>query len=189
MPAKLRLQRHGKKGKAYFHIVVADSRAKRDGKFIEKIGIYNPISNPATIELNIDRAIYWLNNGAQPTDTTRAILSYKGAIYKNHLNKGVAKGALTQAQADAKFEKWLQEKEAKVQAKKDKLTKQSAEDRKKQLAAEVEQSQAKARLILEKQSEISHAVKEEVAHEEAPVVEAEAPVVEASNEEEQPSAE
>ena len=99
MSVKIRLQRHGKKGKPFFHIVVADARARRDGKFIEKIGTYNPVTNPAIIELNVDSAVKWLNNGAQPTDTARAILSYKGALYKKHLQGGVAKGAFDEAEA------------------------------------------------------------------------------------------
>ena len=117
MPVKIRLQRHGKKGKPFFHIVVADSRARRDGRFIEKLGTYNPITNPATIELNVDSAVQWLNNGAQPTDTARAILSYKGALYKKHLQGGVAKGAFDQAEAEKRFNAWLDTKESKVQGK------------------------------------------------------------------------
>ena len=114
MPAKIRLQRHGKKGKPFYHIVIADGRAPRDGRFIEKIGTYNPITNPADIVLDIEKAIEWLNNGAQPTDTVRTILSYKGVLYKNHLLKGVKKGAMTEEQAEAKFQAWLNEKEAKI---------------------------------------------------------------------------
>src|SRR5690606_35954752 len=102
MSVKIRLQRHGKKGKPFYWVVAADARAKRDGRFLEKIGIYNPNTNPATIDLNIDAAVKWLFNGAQPTDTARAILSYKGALLKHHLNGGFRKGALTQEQADAK---------------------------------------------------------------------------------------
>ena len=118
MPVKIRLQRHGKKGKPFYWVVAADSRSKRDGKFLEKIGTYNPNTNPATIDLNLDSAVKWLFNGAQPTDTARAILSYKGALLKHHLEGGVRKGALTQEQADAKLEKWLEEKAGKVDAKK-----------------------------------------------------------------------
>ncbi|MBL7925054.1 MAG: 30S ribosomal protein S16 [Bacteroidia bacterium] len=121
MPTKIRLQRHGKKGKPFFHIVVADGRAPRDGRFIERIGSYNPISNPATIDIDTDRAADWMMKGAQPTDTTRAILSYKGVLYRVHLNKGVEKGKLTQEQADAKFEAWLQEKAGKIESKKKKI--------------------------------------------------------------------
>ncbi|MBE9484634.1 MAG: 30S ribosomal protein S16, partial [Bacteroidetes bacterium] len=114
MPAKIRLQRRGRKARPFYHIVIADGRAPRDGKFIEKIGTYNPIVEPADIQLNFDRALYWLQSGAQPTDTVRTILSFKGVMYKNHLLKGVKKGALTEEQAEAKFQAWLSEKEAKA---------------------------------------------------------------------------
>lgn len=122
MPVKIRLQRHGKKGKPFFHIVAADVRTKRDGRYIEKFGSYNPNTNPATIEIDNERALYWLQNGAQPTDTAKAILSYRGVIYRNHLLKGVAKGAFDMAEADKRYENWLSEKEAKIQAKRDKLS-------------------------------------------------------------------
>ena len=118
MPVKIRLQRHGKKGKPFYWIVAADSRAKRDGKYLEKIGTYNPNTNPATINLDVDSSVKWLQNGAQPTDTARAILSYKGALLKNHLVGGVRKGALTEEQAEEKFNAWVAEKEGKVDAKK-----------------------------------------------------------------------
>ena len=122
MPVKIRLARHGKKGYAFYHIVVADSRAPRDGKFIEKIGTYNPNTNPATIDLNFDKALDWLQKGAQPTDTCRAILSYKGVMYKKHLLGGVAKGAFDEATANARFDKWMSEKAAKISAKTQKVT-------------------------------------------------------------------
>ena len=118
MPVKIRLQRHGKKGKPFFWIVAADSRAKRDGRFLEKLGIYNPTTNPATIDINVDKSVKWLQNGAQPTETAKAILSYKGVLLKNHLAGGVRKGALTQEQADEKFNAWVEEKEGRVVAKK-----------------------------------------------------------------------
>ena len=121
MAVKIRLARHGKKNYAYFHIVVADSRAPRDGRLIETLGTYDPNTNPAKIQLDAERTLYWLNNGAQPTLTTRRLLSYKGVLLKKHLYEGVAKGALTQEQADAKWDAWMQEKEAKVVAKKGKL--------------------------------------------------------------------
>jgi len=124
---KLRLRRQGRKGKPFYYIVAADARAPRDGRFIERIGSYNPNTNPATIDLNLDDAVRWLGNGAVPTDTCRAILSYKGAMYKHHLNKGVNKGALTQDQADEKFNAWLSEKESKVSAKLDSISKSAAE--------------------------------------------------------------
>lgn len=128
MATRIRLARHGKKGKPFFHIVIADTRSPRDGRFIEKVGTYNPTSNPAVIDIDFDKTLSWVEKGAQPTETCRAILSYKGILYKNHLNKGVKKGALTQEQADAKFEKWIADKEGKITAKISKLDqdKQSA---------------------------------------------------------------
>ena len=136
MPVKIRLQRHGKKGKPFYWIVAADSRAKRDGKYLEKLGVYNPNINPAIIELDVDGAVKWLNNGAQPTDTARAILSYKGALLKKHLAGGVKKGALTEEQAEDKFNTWLEEKAAKVQAKTDGLSKADADAKAAALKAE-----------------------------------------------------
>ena len=113
MPTKIRLQRHGKKRYAYYHVVVADARAPRDGKFIEKLGTYNPNENPARIDISFDRSLHWVKEGAQPTDTVRALLSYKGVMHKDHLDRGVTKGALTQDQADKKFDTWMKEKQAK----------------------------------------------------------------------------
>ncbi|WP_405609420.1 30S ribosomal protein S16 [Polaribacter sp. Asnod1-A03] len=136
MSVKIRLQRHGKKGKPFYWIVAADARAKRDGKYLEKIGTYNPNVNPAIIDLNVDKAVEWLQNGAQPTDTAKNILSYKGAMLKNHLVGGVRKGALTQEQADAKFTVWLEEKNAKISAKEEGLTKAEADAKAKAFAAE-----------------------------------------------------
>jgi small subunit ribosomal protein S16 len=136
MPVKIRLQRHGKKGKPFYWIVAADSRAKRDGRYLKKLGTYNPNTNPATIIVNLEDTITWLEKGAQPTDTTRTILSYKGVMFKHHLNGGVRKGALTQEEADKKFEVWLEEKEAKIQAKKDGLSKDESQARAKRLADE-----------------------------------------------------
>ncbi len=169
MPVKIRLQRHGKKGKPFYWIVAADSRAKRDGKYLEKIGAYNPNTNPATIDLDVDGAVKWLQNGAQPTDTARAILSYKGALLKNHLAGGVKKGALTEEQAEQKFTAWLDEKANKVQAKADGLAQADADA--KAAALEAEKAVNAARIA-------ANTPEEEVA-EEAPEVEAEA-----SNEEE-----
>ena len=136
MPTKMRLQRHGKKNRPFYHIVIADSRAPRDGRFIEKIGTYNPITNPAEINLDIDKALTWLNNGAQPTDTVRAILSYKGVLYKKHLYKGVQKGALTVEEAEAKFQTWLSEKESKIEAKKKDLVESNRHEKKRKIEAE-----------------------------------------------------
>lgn len=155
MPLKLRLQRHGKKRKPFYHIVAADSRAPRDGKFVEKVGTYNPNTNPATIDLNFDRAVHWLTVGAQPTDTCRAILSYKGAMHRVHLNKGVAKGAMTQDQADAKFDKWMSEKEAKVNAKKDGLAKAAADQAAAALKAETEIKEKRAAEYAAKNAELA----------------------------------
>ena len=138
MPVKIRLQRHGKKGKPYFWIVAADARSKRDGKYLEKLGAYNPNTNPATIELNVDGAVKWLQNGAQPTDTARAILSYKGALMKNHLAGGVRKGALTEEQAEEKFNAWMEEKAGLVDTKKDNLAKAQSDAKAKALKAEQE---------------------------------------------------
>ena len=136
MSVKIRLQRHGKKGKPFYWVVAADARSKRDGKYLEKIGTYNPNTNPATVELNLDAAVQWLHNGAQPTDTARAILSYKGALLKHHLDGGIRKGALTQEQADAKLATWLDAKSGKVDAKKDGLTKAQADAKVKAFKAE-----------------------------------------------------
>jgi len=122
MPVKIRLQRHGKKGKPFYWIVAADARSPRDGKYLDKLGVYNPTVNPAQIELDLDGAVKWLQNGAQPTDTVRAILSYKGAMMKNHLAGGVRKGALTEEQAEEKFNAWVEEKSKKVDSKKEKLS-------------------------------------------------------------------
>ena len=136
MPVKIRLQRHGKKGKPYYWIVAADARAKRDGKYLEKLGSYNPNTNPATVELNVDGAVKWLQNGAQPTDTAKNLLSYKGALLKNHLVGGVRKGALTEEQAEEKFNAWLEEKTAKIQAKAEGLSEAEAKVKAEALAAE-----------------------------------------------------
>ena len=138
MPVKIRLERHGKKGKPFYWIVAADVRAKRDGKFLEKLGIYIPNTNPATVEVSLEQTLEWLQNGAQPTNTARTLLSYRGVMYKHHLQGGVRKGALTQEEADKKFDTWLEEKNAKIRAKVDGLTKQADESRKLRLAAEKE---------------------------------------------------
>jgi len=136
MAVKIRLARHGRKQYAFYHIVVANSRAPRDGRYIERIGSYNPNTNPATIDLEFDKALDWLEKGAQPTDTVRAILSYKGVLYKKHLKGGVKKGSFTEEEAEKRFEKWLTEKEAKIQAKKDLISSSVDSKRKNQLEAE-----------------------------------------------------
>ncbi len=153
MPVKIRLQRHGKKGKPFYWIVAADVRAKRDGKFLEKLGIYNPNTNPATVEVNVEQALEWLQNGAQPTNTARTLLSYRGVMYKHHLQGGVSKGALTQEEAEKKFDAWLEEKNAKIQSKVDGLTKQADESRSERLAAEKEISDKRKAAALEAAAE------------------------------------
>jgi small subunit ribosomal protein S16 len=179
MATKMRLQRFGKKGQAYFHIVIADGRAPRDGRFIEKIGTYNPITRPADIQLDFDRALYWAQTGAEPTETVEAILKYTGVAYMHHLLKGVAKGAMTEEQAQAKFEEWKTIKTGKIEsAKKDIGLKSKTED-KKRLEAEVKVNQAKADALAKKlAAEAKKAagvaeVTEEVAEEEAAEVVAE----------------
>lgn len=191
MSVKIRLQRHGKKGKPFYWIVAADARSKRDGKFLEKLGTYNPNTNPATIDLNLDQAVTWLHNGAQPTDTARAILSYKGALMKHHLDGGVRKGALTQEQADAKLAKWLEEKANKVTAKKEGLSKAQEAAKAKALKAEKEANDKRAAAAAEvaKAEEVAE-VAEEAAEEvvaETAVEETVAEVAEAT--EEAPAAE
>ncbi len=136
MPVKIRLQRHGKKGKPFYWIVAADARSKRDGRFLEKLGTYNPNTNPATINIDVDGTVKWLQNGAQPTDTARAILSYKGVMYKNHLLGGVAKGAFSEEDAENKFEEWLVDKNSKIEASSKKIAKSKEDAKAKVLEAE-----------------------------------------------------
>ena len=152
MAVKIRLARHGKKGAPIYHIVAADSRAPRDGRFIEKLGVYNPNTNPATIDLKFDRALDWLLKGAQPTDTCRAILSYKGVLYKKHLLGGVAKGAFSESDAEAKFNKWAEEKQGKIDAKSNKLASDANAAKKAQLAAEAKVKEERAAAIAEKKA-------------------------------------
>lgn len=159
MAVKIRLQRHGKKDFAFFHIVVADSRAPRDGRYIEQIGSYNPNTNPATIVLNSERALAWLNVGAQPTLTTRRILSYEGVLLRKHLAGGVAKGALTQEQADKKFADWKAEHDAKVAGKKQGLDKAAAQAKKAALDAEAKVNEARAEAIAKKKAEAEEAAR------------------------------
>jgi len=179
MSVKIRLQRHGKKQKPFYWVVAADARSKRDGKYLEKIGTYNPNTNPATIDLNLDRAVQWLHNGAQPTDTARAILSYKGALLKHHLDGGVRKGAMTQEQADAKLATWLEAKTGKVDAKKEGLTKAQADAKAKAFKAEqkVNADRIAAAAKAEADAIAATETTEEVAEE--------APAAEESNEETQ----
>ena len=163
MPVKIRLQRHGKKGKPFYWIVAADARSKRDGKYLEKLGTYNPNFNPAKIEINVDGTVQWLQNGAQPTDTAKSILSYKGILLKNHLVGGVRKGALTEEQAEAKFQAWIEDKSTKIDAKKSDLEK--AMDAEKAKIFEAEKAANEARIAA------AVPVVEEVIEEAAPIVE------------------
>jgi small subunit ribosomal protein S16 len=176
MSVKIRLQRHGKKQKPFYWVVAADARSKRDGKYLEKIGTYNPNTNPATIELNLDSAVKWLHNGAQPTDTAKAILSYKGALLKHHLDGGIRKGALTQEQADAKLAAWLEAKAGKVDAKKDGLSKAQADAKAKALKAEKEVNAKRLAAAAQAEADAiaaaTPAVEEEVVAEEEVAVEA-----------------
>lgn len=160
MAVKIRLARHGKRGFAFYHIVAADSRAPRDGKFIEKLGTYNPNTNPATIDLNFERALDWLQKGAQPTDTCRAILSYKGVLYKKHLLGGVAKGAFTESDAEAKFNQWMNEKAGRIEAKTNKLASDAKSAEKARLAAEAKIKEDRAKALEEKKAAAEAAAKE-----------------------------
>ena len=194
MPVKIRLQRHGKKGKPFYWIVAADARSKRDGKYLEKLGTYNPNFNPAKIEINIDGTVQWLQNGAQPTDTAKSILSYKGILLKNHLIGGVRKGALTEDQAEAKFQAWVEEKSSKIDAKKSDLEK--AKDAEKAKIFEAEKAANEARIAISVQTEedvAEEVVADDVVAEEAPateeVVAEEAPATEEVVAEEAPATE
>jgi small subunit ribosomal protein S16 len=203
MATKIRLQRHGKKGYPFYHVVVADSRSKRDGRFIEKLGTYNPNTNPATIDINFDQTLHWVSVGAEMSDTARAILSYKGVLYKNHLVRGMNKGALTEADVEKKFEAWIKDKDAKIAAKSEGLSSSSQKAEKDRLAAEKAKSDARAAEIAAKNTpeveEPAAEATETEVKEEAPAAEAkeeapkeEAPKVEAKEEapkEEAPKAE
>jgi len=168
MAVKIRLARKGRKQKAYYHIVVADSRSPRDGRYIEKIGNYNPVTNPATIELDFDKALGWLQNGALPTETCRAILSYKGVLLKKHLLDGVKKGAFDEAEATRRFEEWMKLNEGKIEAKKSGLEKSMDEELSNKLAAEKKINEARAARLAKKQAEMAAKA---VASESAPVAE------------------
>ena len=183
MPARIRLQRHGKKNQPFYHIVVADGRAPRDGRFIEKLGTYNPMTNPATIELNFDSAVEWVKNGAQPSDTVRRILSYKGVLLRRHLQIGVEKGAISQETADVRFNEWMQAKEAKINSKKNDVENEARNTRKARLEAEKKANETKAAAVAAKRqaaAEAEAAAKAEAeaaenAETEAPAAETEAP--------------
>lgn len=199
MPVKLRLQRHGKKGKPFYWLVAADSRSKRDGRYLEKIGTYNPNTNPAAVNIDNDRALNWLEKGAQPTDTARTLLSYRGIMYKHHLNGGVRKGAFTQEDADKKFEIWLKEKTAKIQSKEEGLSKDQAEAKAKRLEnekatsdkrlADAATAEAEAEAAAKKAVEETPAAEETPATEEASAAEEAPATKEAPATEEAPAAE
>ncbi|MFI3264687.1 MAG: 30S ribosomal protein S16 [Rikenellaceae bacterium] len=163
MAVKIRLARHGKKGYAFYHIVAADARAPRDGRFIEKLGTYNPNTNPAIIDLDFERALDWMNKGAQPTDTARAILSYKGVLYMKHLQGGVKKGAFSESDAEAKFNKWLDAKNGIISDKTNKLAADAVADAKARKSAEVKVNEDRAKAIAEKKAEEAAAAAAEVA--------------------------
>ena len=181
MPARIRLQRHGKKNQPFYHIVVADGRAPRDGKFIEKLGTYNPLTNPATIDLNFDSAVNWLKNGAQPSDTVRRILSYKGVLLRRHLQIGVEKGAISQEVADVRFNEWLQAKEAKINSKKSDVENEARNTRKARMEAEKKANEAKAAAVAAERQAAAEAeaaakaAAEAAENGEAPAAETEAP--------------
>jgi small subunit ribosomal protein S16 len=171
MAVKIRLARKGRKKLAYYHIVVADSRSPRDGRYIEQIGKYNPLTNPATIELDFDKALGWLQNGALPTETCRAILSYKGVLIKKHLLEGVRKGAFDEVEATRRFEEWMKQNEAKIEAKRSGLEKSKDERLVKMLAAEKKINEARAAKLAKKQADLA-AKAEEASQAEAPSEEA-----------------
>jgi small subunit ribosomal protein S16 len=190
MATKIRLQRHGKKGKPFFHLVAADSRAKRDGKFIEKLGTYNPTANPAIIDIDFENTLKWVQTGAEMTNTARAILSYKGVLYKNHLLNGVKKGALTAEQVEERFTKWVSDKESKIQNKKDGLAKNAAAEKIAKQKAEEEANAVKAAEIAAKNTpEVEEPTVEETQSEEQAATEEASSTEETSAVEETPTAE
>ena len=194
MAVKIRLQRHGKKNFAFFHIVVADTRAPRDGRFIEQIGVYNPNTNPATITLNFERALAWLKVGAEPTLVCRRILSYEGVLLRNHLDGGVAKGALTQEAADQKWNDWKAQRDAKIEAKINGLKNEAIAAAKAAKAEEAKVNEARAEAIAKKAAELAAAeaaakAEAEATEEAAEAVAEEAPAAEEAPVEEAPAAE
>ena len=187
MAVRIRLQRHGKKGKPFYWIVAADSRSKRDGKFLEKLGTFDPNFNPPIVSLNVDSTVKWIQNGAQPSDTARNIISKEGALLKNHLLNGVKKGALTEDEADKKFNDWINERDKNIDKKLSVLEKEAADKRKKALELEKEASE-KRKLAAEEAAAEEAAAEEAPAEEAAPAEDApaeEAPAEEASDEEEE----
>ena len=187
MAVRIRLARKGRKKLAYYHIVVADSRSPRDGRYIEKIGNYNPLTNPATIELDFDKALGWLQNGALPTETCRAILSYKGVLLKKHLLEGVKKGAFDEPEAARRFEEWMKKNEEKIEAKKSGLEKSKDDDVARQLASEKRVNEARAAKLAKRQAEL--AAKEEAENQPEPAAEAEPLTQPEPAQEEQPAEE
>ena len=181
MATKIRLQRHGRKRYAFYPIVIADSRAPRDGKFIERIGSYNPNTNPATISLNFERALYWVNVGAQPTDTVRRILSQEGVLMMKHLQGGVKKGAFSAEEAQRRFDAWKQAKEASVNSVKAKLADSKKQAENLRLEEEKAKNQAKTELVAQKKAELAAAEAAKQA-EEAAAENAEAATEEAAAE-------
>ena len=171
---KIRLARRGRKKLAMYDVVVADARAPRDGRFIEKIGTYNPLTVPATVELNDEKAFKWLMNGAQPSDTVKAVLSYRGIMLKKHLQIGVIKGALTQEQADSKLQEWLKAKTSKIESKRDKLSQSKEAIAKARKEAETKIKEARAEAIRKKAQVVEaapEAAAEQPAEGEAPAAE------------------
>lgn len=182
MPVRIRLQRHGKKGKPFYWVVAADSRSPRDGRYLEKLGVYNPNTNPATVDINIDASVKWLDNGAQPSDTARTLLSYRGVMLKHHLNGGVRKGAFSAEEAEKKFDAWLEEKQAKIQAKVEGLSADEAKAKAAAFAAEKAVNEKRIAEAAAAEAPAEEEVAEEAAAEEAPAAEA-TPEVEAATEE------
>ncbi len=175
MAVKIRLARKGRKKLAFYHVVVADSRSPRDGRYIEKIGSYNPVTNPATIELDFDKALGWLQNGALPTDTCRAILSYKGVMMKKHLLEGVKKGAFDETEANRRFDEWIKQNDAKIEAKKSTLEKSSDDELSKKLKEEKRINDARSARLAKKNADLAakaaagdKALVAEIMEEEAP---------------------
>jgi small subunit ribosomal protein S16 len=168
---KIRLARHGRSKRPFYHVVVADSRAPRDGKFIEKLGVYNPLTDPATIDLNFEKALSWLQKGAQPTDTARTILSHEGVLMKDHLLRGVKKGALTEAQAEVKFEAWKKDHAAKIATKKLSKADKAKQQSEARLADEVKVREKREQAIAAKRAEKIAAANPEATAPEAPVEE------------------
>ena len=172
MPVKIRLQRHGKKGKPFYWLVAADSRAKRDGKYLEKLGTYDPNTNPADVKIDLNKSIVWLEKGAQPTNTARALLSYRGVLLKHHLNKGIKKGALTEEEAEKRFLKWLDEKEKKIENKVNKIKKSLSDKKDQALEAEKITREKRAEAVrIAKEKELKELEAKEEAAEEKPAEE------------------